>query len=109
MEDYGYAESIEINEEIRSNKQAVIKAKIVLIDGSVAQEVQNLDDSLSRIRKQRFIGAIQRRIGFVRKVNNPLVYKTVPERYMLEGKFLPAASTVVFRVAVKVELEIRGN
>ena len=35
VEDYGYAESIEINEEIRPNKQAVIKAKIVLIDGSV--------------------------------------------------------------------------
>ncbi len=35
VEDYGYAKSIEINEEIRPNKQAVIKAKIVLIDGSV--------------------------------------------------------------------------
>jgi hypothetical protein len=34
VEDYGYAEAIEINEEIRPNKQAVIKAKIVFIDGS---------------------------------------------------------------------------
>ncbi len=34
-EDYGYAKSIEITEEIRPNKQAVIKAKIVLIDESV--------------------------------------------------------------------------
>ena len=33
VEDYGYAESIKINEEIRPNKQAAIKAKIVLIDG----------------------------------------------------------------------------
>jgi hypothetical protein len=35
IENHGYTESIEVNEEIRPNKQAVIKAKIILIDGSV--------------------------------------------------------------------------
>ena len=41
--DSGYAESIEINEEIRPNKQAVIKAKIVLIDGSVLRIKEYID------------------------------------------------------------------
>jgi hypothetical protein len=31
LENYGYTESIEIKEEIRPNKQAVIKTKIVLV------------------------------------------------------------------------------
>ena len=35
IENYGYTESVEIKEELRPNKQAVIKAKIVLIDRSV--------------------------------------------------------------------------
>jgi hypothetical protein len=43
VEDYGYAESIEINEEIRPNKQAVIKVKIVLIDGSVLHIKEYID------------------------------------------------------------------
>lgn len=34
IDDYGFAESIDIKEEIRSAKQAVTNAKIVLIDGS---------------------------------------------------------------------------
>ena len=34
IEDYGYSESLEIKEEIRANKLAVISAHIVLIDGS---------------------------------------------------------------------------
>jgi len=35
--DYGFAESIDINEEIRPAKQAVTNAKIDLVDGSVLQ------------------------------------------------------------------------
>ncbi len=35
ISDYGFAESIDIREEIRASKQAVINAKIVLADGSV--------------------------------------------------------------------------
>ena len=35
IDDYGFAESIDINQEIRVAKQAVIKSTIVLIDGSV--------------------------------------------------------------------------
>jgi len=35
LENFGYTESIEIKEEIRPNKQAIIKAKIILVDKSV--------------------------------------------------------------------------
>jgi hypothetical protein len=34
LEDYGFSESLEIKEEIRANKQAVITANVVLINGS---------------------------------------------------------------------------
>lgn len=35
LEDYGYTEFIEIREEIRPNKQAIINRKISFVDGSV--------------------------------------------------------------------------
>ena len=35
FENYGYTESLEIKEEIRPNKQAIIKAKIIFINRSV--------------------------------------------------------------------------
>ena len=37
IDDYGFAESIAIKEETRPSKQAIINAKIDLIDGSVVQ------------------------------------------------------------------------
>ena len=43
LEDYGYTESTEIREEIRPNKQAVIKGKIVLVDGSVLHIKEYID------------------------------------------------------------------
>ena len=43
LEKYGYTESIDIREEIRSNKQAIIKAKIVLVDRSVMHIKEYID------------------------------------------------------------------
>jgi hypothetical protein len=35
IDDYGFADSIDIKEEIRPAKQAAINAKIILVDGSI--------------------------------------------------------------------------
>ena len=35
IENYGYADSIDIREEIRANKQAILNVKVVLINQSV--------------------------------------------------------------------------
>jgi len=43
LENYGYTGSIEIKEEIRPNKQAIIKAKIVLADSSVLHIKEYID------------------------------------------------------------------
>jgi hypothetical protein len=43
LEDYGYSESLEIKEEIRTNKLAVISAYIVLINGSSLQIKEYID------------------------------------------------------------------
>ncbi len=43
IENYGYTESVEIKEELRPNKQAVIKAKIVPIDRSVLHIREYID------------------------------------------------------------------
>jgi hypothetical protein len=43
IENYGYTESVEIKEELRPTKQAVIKAKIVLIDRSVLHIREYID------------------------------------------------------------------
>ena len=43
IESYCYTESVEIKEELRPNKQAVIKGKIVLIDRSVLHIREYID------------------------------------------------------------------
>ena len=43
LENYGYSESIEIEEEIRPDKQAIMKAKIVLINSSVLYIKEYID------------------------------------------------------------------
>jgi len=43
IDDYGFAESIDINEEIRASKQAVTKVRIVLVDRSVLQIKEYID------------------------------------------------------------------
>jgi hypothetical protein len=43
LEDYGYAETIEINEEIRPDKQAIINVRIILINGSELQIKEYID------------------------------------------------------------------
>jgi len=43
IDDYGFAESVDINEEIRASKQAVTKVRIVLVDRSVLQVKEYID------------------------------------------------------------------
>jgi hypothetical protein len=43
IDDYGFAESIDIREEIRAAKQAVIKSKIILINRSVLHITEFID------------------------------------------------------------------
>ena len=43
IDDYGFSESIDINEEIRASKQAVTKVRIVLVDRSVLQVKEYID------------------------------------------------------------------
>jgi hypothetical protein len=43
LDNFGYTESIEIKEEIRPNKQAIIKAKIILVDNSVLYIKEYID------------------------------------------------------------------
>ena len=43
IDDYGFAESVDINEEIRASKQAVTKVRIVLVDRFVLQIKEYID------------------------------------------------------------------
>ena len=43
LRDYGYAETIEFKEEMRPRKQAVIRAKIILVDDSVLHIQEYID------------------------------------------------------------------
>jgi len=53
IDDYGFSESIDINEEIRASKQAVTKVRIVLVDRSVLQ-VKEYIDAKYKIDKIRY-------------------------------------------------------
>ena len=43
IEDYGFSDTIEIREEIRANKQAVLNAKVVMVDNSVLHIKEYID------------------------------------------------------------------
>jgi hypothetical protein len=43
LENYGFAETLEINEEIRANKQAVVNVKVFLVNGSILQIKEYID------------------------------------------------------------------
>ena len=43
LENSGYTESVEINEEIRPNKQAVLTTKVVLLNGSILHVKEYID------------------------------------------------------------------
>jgi len=62
LENYGYTESIEIEEEIRPNKQAIIKANIVLVDGSVLH-IKEYIDAKYKIEKVSYAYQYQDRNG----------------------------------------------
>ena len=44
LEDYGFAETIDIQEEIRAGKQAVLRIQIVFVDGSALHIKEYIDD-----------------------------------------------------------------
>jgi len=62
LENYGYTESIDIKEEIRPNKQAIIKARIVLVDSSVLH-IREYIDAKYRIEKVSYAYQYQDRTG----------------------------------------------
>jgi len=62
LEDYGYTESIQIKEEIRPNKQAIIKANIVFVDGSVLH-IKEYIDAKYKIEKVSYAYQYQDRDG----------------------------------------------
>lgn len=43
LENYGFAESLEINEEIRADKQAVLNIKVFFVNGSILQIKEYID------------------------------------------------------------------
>jgi len=62
IEDYGFSESIDINEEIRPAKQIVNKVKIVLVDGSVLQ-VREYIDAKYKIEKISYAYQYHNEVG----------------------------------------------
>ena len=62
LEKYGYAESIDIKEEIRPNKQAIVKARIVLVDSSVLH-IKEYIDAKYKIEKVSYAYQYQDRDG----------------------------------------------
>ena len=62
IEFYGYTDSVEIKEELRPNKQAVIKAKIVFINSSVLH-IREYIDAKYTIRKVSYAYQYQNEDG----------------------------------------------
>ena len=43
VDDYGFAESVDLHEEIRAGKQALLKVNVVLVDGSTLLIMEYID------------------------------------------------------------------
>jgi hypothetical protein len=70
LENYGYTESVDIREEIRPNKQAIVKAKIVLVDSSVLH-IKEYIDAKYTIEKVAYAYQYQDRDGnFIFRYDN---------------------------------------
>ena len=71
LDTYGFAESINFHEELRAGKQAIVKAKIVLIDGSVLF-IREYIDAKYRIAKVSYAyqyGSITRFSKIIYEIN----------------------------------------
>ncbi|WP_373500745.1 DUF6516 family protein [Desulfococcus sp.] len=62
IDDYGFAESIDIEQEIRAAKQAVIKSTVVLVDGSVLY-IKEFIDAKYRVEKVNYAYQYQDKKG----------------------------------------------
>ncbi len=62
IENYGYADSIDIREEIRANKQGILNVKVVLINQSVLHIKEYLDAKY-RINRLSYAYQYQDRTG----------------------------------------------
>ena len=64
LDKYGYTESIQIKEEIRPNKQAVVNAKVVLFNGS-ALYIKEYIDAKYKINRVAYANKFNDRNGNV--------------------------------------------
>ncbi len=106
LENYGYTESINIKEEIRPNKQAIIKAKIVLVDSSVLH-IKEYIDAKHKMEKVSYAYQYQDRNGklifrYDNAVHRPALrfreHKHTKDGLIIEAS-LPDISDIVDEVA----------
>jgi hypothetical protein len=106
LENYGYTESINIKEEIRPNKQAIIKAKIVLVDSSVLH-IKEYIDAKYKMEKVSYAYQYQDRNGklifrYDNAVHRPALrfreHKHTKDGLIIEAS-LPDISDIVDEVA----------
>ena len=62
FEKYGYADFVEIREEIRANKQAILNSKVVLIDNSILH-IKEYIDAKYGINRVSYAYQYQDRVG----------------------------------------------
>jgi hypothetical protein len=105
LESYGYAESVEIREEIRPNKQAIVKAKIVLIDRSVLHIKEYIDDRY-KIQKVSYAYQYQDKSGtlifrYDNAIHRPVLgfrqHKHIRDGLIIEA-ILPDVSDIIDEV-----------
>ena len=105
LENYGYAESIDITEEIRAGRQAIIKVRIVLVDGSVLH-IKEYVDAKYKIEKVSYAYQYQDRDGklifrYDNAVHRPALlcreHKHKKDGVIVEAS-LPAISDVIDEV-----------
>jgi hypothetical protein len=105
LESYGYAESVEIREEIRPNKQAIVKAKIVLIDRSVLH-IKEYIDARYKIQKVSYAYQYQDKSGtlifrYDNAIHRPVLgfrqHKHIRDGLIIEA-ILPDVSDIIDEV-----------
>jgi len=105
LENFGYTESIEIKEEIRPNKQAIIKAKIILVDKSVLY-IKEYIDAKYKIEKVSYAYQYQDSDGklifrYDNAVHRPALrfkeHKHIKAEVIIEA-FLPDISDIIDEV-----------
>ncbi len=112
LDTFGFAESIDFREELRAGKQAIVKAEIVLVDGSVLF-IREYIDAKYKIEKVSYAYQYQDGEGKLIFRYDNAVHKPglgfIEHKHTADSVITPAALPELSELIEEIIISIRNN